>query len=85
MNRAIISGKINDIEYKLVDKGKIYALIIIKLEVEKCEKNILIIGKNKLADDIYRKYHIYDNIIINGYLKKTKDDVIIILKDIEKM
>lgn len=85
MNRAIITGEIKDIEYKLVDKGNVYALIIIKLKVEKCKKDILIIGKNKLADNVYREYNIYDKIIIDGYLRKIEDDIIIIFRDIEKI
>ena len=47
MNSVIISGTIKNIVYKLVDRGNIYALIILKLEVEKCKKNIEIIGKEK--------------------------------------
>ena len=43
MNSVIISGTIKNIVYKLVDRGNIYALIILKLEVEKCKKNIEII------------------------------------------
>lgn len=85
MNSVIISGTIKNIVYKLVDRGNIYALIILKLEVEKCKKNIEIIGKNRLADDIYRKYSVMDNVIINGYLRKIKDNMIIIVKDIEKI
>ena len=38
MNSVIISGTIKNIVYKLVDRGNIYALIILKLEVEKCKK-----------------------------------------------
>ena len=41
MNSVIISGTIKNIVYKLVDRGNIYALIILKLEVEKCKKNIM--------------------------------------------
>ena len=85
MNSVIISGTIKNIVYKLVDRGNMYALIILKLEVEKCKKNIEIIGKNRLADDIYRKYSAMDNVIINGYLRKIKDNMIIIVKDIEKI
>ena len=85
MNSVIISGTIKNIVYKLVDRGNIYALIILKLEVEKSKKNIEIIGKNRLADDIYRKYSVMDNVIINGYLRKIKDNMIIIVKDIEKI
>ena len=40
MNSVIISGTIKNIVYKLVDRGNIYALIILKLEVEKYKKNI---------------------------------------------
>lgn len=85
MNRVIVSGKINSLEYKLVDRGNIYALIVIKLKVEKCKGDIVIIGKNRLADDIYREYQVYDKIIINGFLRKIKEDIIIVLKDIEKI
>ena len=34
MNSVIISGTIKNIVYKLVDRGNIYALIILKLEVK---------------------------------------------------
>ena len=43
------------------------------------------VRKNRLADDIYRKYSVMDNVIINGYLRKIKDNMIIIVKDIEKI
>ena len=38
MNSVIISGTIKNIVYKLVDRVNIYALIILKLEVENVRK-----------------------------------------------
>ena len=35
MNKVIIAGTICNQTYKLVDKGKVYAIIFIKLKVEK--------------------------------------------------
>ncbi len=85
MNKIIVSGIINNIEYKLVDKGKVYAIVFIKLEVRKVSENILIISKNNKADEFYRNYIIGDEILIEGYLRKTKKDIIIVARDFEKI
>lgn len=50
MNRIIISGCIKNIDYRLVDKGKVYAILFIELQNEKSEANIQVIAKNGMAD-----------------------------------
>ena len=44
MNRIIISGCIKNIDYRLVDKGKVYAILFIELQNEKSEENIQVIA-----------------------------------------
>ena len=44
MNRIIISGCIKNIDYRLVDKGKVYAILFIELQNEKSEANIQVIA-----------------------------------------
>ena len=72
MNRIIISGCIKNIDYRLVDKGKVYAILFIELQNEKSEENIQVIAKNGMADFIYRKFEIESNILIEGYIQKTR-------------
>ena len=49
MNRIIISGCIKNIDYRLVDKGKVYAILFIELQNEKSEENIQVIAKNGIV------------------------------------
>lgn len=66
MNRIIISGRIKSIDYRLVDKGKVYAISFIELQNEKSKENLQVIAKNGMADLIYRKFEIESNILIDG-------------------
>ena len=50
MNRIIISGRIKSIDYRLVDKGKVYAISFIELQNEKSKENLQVIAKNGMAD-----------------------------------
>ena len=45
MNKVIIAGIIIDRTYKFVDKGKVYAIIVINLELEDHKENVKIIAK----------------------------------------
>lgn len=85
MNKVIIAGTICNQTYKLVDKGKVYAIIFIKLKVEKVKEEIEIIAKNNIADFMYRTYKIGDKILIEGYLQKTKEGLIVVVNNVEKI
>ena len=85
MNKVIIAGTIRNQTYKLVDKGKVYAIIFIKLKVEKVKEEIEIIAKNNIADFMYRTYKIGDKILIEGYLQKTKEGLIVVVNNVEKI
>lgn len=85
MNKVIIAGTIRNQTYKLVDKGKVYAIIFIKLKVEKIKEEIEIIAKNNIADFMYRTYKIEDKILIEGYLQKTKEGLIVVVNNVEKI
>lgn len=85
MNKVIIAGTICNQTYKLVDKGKVYAIIFIKLKVEKVKEEIEIIAKNNIADFMYRTYKIGDKILIEGYLQKTKERLIVVVNNVEKI
>ena len=75
MNRIIISG----------DKGKVYAILFIELQNEKSEANIQVIAKNGMADLIYRKFEIESNILIEGYIQKTRKNLIVVIRNAEEL
>ena len=83
MNRIIISGCIKNIDYRLVDKGKVYAILFI--ELQKSEANIQVIAKNGMADLIYRKFEIESNILIEGYIQKTRKNLIVVIRNAEEL
>ena len=85
MNKVIIAVTICNQTYKLVDKVKVYAIIFIKLKVEKVKEEIEIIAKNNIADFMYRTYKIGDKILIEGYLQKTKEGLIVVVNNVEKI
>ena len=83
MNRIIISGCIKNIDYRLVDKVKVYAILFIELQNEKSEANIQVIAKNGMADLIYRKFEI--DILIEGYIQKTRKNLIVVIRNAEEL
>ena len=85
MNRIIISGCIKNIDYRLVDKGKVYAISFIELQNEKSQENLQVIAKNGMADLIYRKFEIESNILIEGYIQKTRKNLMVIIRSVEKL
>ena len=85
MNRIIISGRIKNIDYRLVDKGKVYAISFIELQNEKSKENLQVIAKNGMADLIYRKFEIESNILIEGYIQKTRKNLMVIIRSVEKL
>lgn len=85
MNRIIISGCIKNIDYRLVDKGKVYAISFIELQNEKSKENLQVIAKNGMADLIYRKFEIESNILIEGYIQKTRKNLMVIIRSVEKL
>lgn len=85
MNRIIISGRIKSIDYRLVDKGKVYAISFIELQNEKSKENLQVIAKNGMADLIYRKFEIESNILIEGYIQKTRKNLMVIIRSVEKL
>ena len=85
MNRIITSGRIKSIDYRLVDKGKVYAISFIELQNEKSKENLQVIAKNGMADLIYRKFEIESNILIEGYIQKTRKNLMVIIRSVEKL
>ena len=85
MNRIIISGCIKNRDYRLVDKGKVYAISFIELQNEKSKENLQVIAKNGMADLIYRKFEIESNILIEGYIQKTRKNLMVIIRSVEKL
>lgn len=85
MNKVIILGKIIDIQYKLVDVGKIYAIAFINLKLNKSENAIKIMCKNDIADNIYRKFINGMEILIEGNLQMTKKGIIVNANYVEKV
>lgn len=85
MNRIIISGRIKSIDYRLVDKGKVYAISFIELQNEKSKENLQVIAKNGMADLIYQKFEIESNILIEGYIQKTRKNLMVIIRSVEKL
>ena len=65
--------------------GKVYAILFIELQNEKSEANIQVIAKNGMADLIYRKFEIESNILIEGYIQKTQKNLIVVIRNVEKL
>lgn len=85
MNKIYLTGKIKNIRYGLVDKGKIYAIAILKLKVKNSKNYITAICKNKNADIVYRVSKKDSNIIIEGYLRQIKKQYIVVIDIIESI
>lgn len=83
MNNVIISGKIGKIDFNLVDKGKICAIAFSKLKTEKALASIVF--ENELADFAFTQLKENQNILIEGHLKKTINDLIVIVDYIENI
>ena len=83
MNKVIIAGIIIDRTYKFVDK--VYAIIVINLELEDHKENVKIIAKNNIADYMYRFCKIKDKILIEGNLQNTTDGLMVIVNNVEKL
>ena len=55
------------------------------MQNEKSEENIQVIAKNGMADFIYRKFEIESNILIEGYIQKTQKNLIVVIRNVEKL
>lgn len=80
MNQVIVTGKVIDIDYKLVDKGKIYGIASIKLKIGRTNC-IKVVFLNELADSIYRESPTQHSILVMGYLREIKEKIVIIAED----
>lgn len=85
MNKIYLTGKIRNIRYGLVDKGKIYAIAILKLKVKDSKNYITAICKNKNADMVYKVAKKDSNITIDGYLRQIKRNYIVVINNIESI
>lgn len=83
MNLVIIFGEILSIEYKIIDKGKIYAIAFSEIKIEMEKTKIRVIFKNDIADEIFRNKKKGDKILIKGKLQNTKNGLYVIAKNIE--
>lgn len=84
MNLVIILGEILNIEYKIIDKGKVYAIAFSEIKIEMEKTKIKVIFKNDMADEIFRNKKMGDKILIKGRLQNTKNGLYIIAKNIEE-
>lgn len=85
MNKIYLTGKVRNIRYGLVDKGKIYAIAILKLKIKDSKNYITAICKNKNADIVYKFAKKDSNIIIEGYLRQIKNNYIVVIDNIESI
>lgn len=85
MNLVIISGKIIKIEYKIIDKGKVYAMAFIKMENDTTRDIIQLIAKNDNADEVFRKFNVGDRVLVQGHLQSIKNGIVVIVKNIDKI
>lgn len=85
MNLVILTGKISNIKYGLVDKGKIYSIAFIDIEVLKSKMPIQIICKNNEADYVYRNMNNGTNIILEGTIHQIKEKIIVFARKTEKI
>ena len=67
MNKVILSGKILEIKYRLVDRGKVYGIAFVTIKER--ENIIQLIMVNRLADKIFREFQIGDYILVEGKIK----------------
>ena len=82
MNKVILSGKILEIKYILVDKGKVCGIAFVMLKEN--ENNIQLIFVNKLADKIFREYQTGNYILVEGKVMKAKANLIVRVKEVYK-
>lgn len=85
MNKIYLTGKIKSIRYGLVDKGKIYAIAILKLKIKNCKNYIMIICKNENADFVYKYARENLSISLEGSLRQIKNKYIVVVKLIESI
>lgn len=85
MNLVILSGKISNIKYGLVDRGKIYSIAFLDVKVLKSEMPIQIICKNNEADYVYRNMNIGTNVILEGKIHETKEKFLVFVKKIKEI
>ncbi len=82
MNKVILSGKILEIKYKLVDKGKVCGIAFVMLKEN--ENNVQLIFVNKLADKIFREYQTGNYILVEGKVMKAKENLVVRVKEVYK-
>lgn len=82
MNKVILSGKILEITYKLVDRGKVYGIAFVTIEER--ENLIQLILVNSLADKMYREFKIGDYIFVEGRTMKSRTNLVVRVKEFYK-
>lgn len=82
MNKVILSGKILEITYKLVDRGKVYGIAFVNIEER--ENTIQLILVNSLADKMYREFKIGDYIFVEGRIMKSRTNLVVRVKEFYK-
>lgn len=83
MNKVILSGKILEIKYRLVDRGKVYGIAFVTIKER--ENIIQLIMVNRLADKIFREFQIGDYILVEGKIMKSKTNLIVRVKEFQKI
>lgn len=83
MNKVILSGKILEIKYRLVDRGKVYGIAFVTIKER--ENSIQLIMVNRLADKIFRGFQIGDYILVEGKIMKSKTNLIVRVKEFQKI
>lgn len=83
MNKVILSGKILEIKYRLVDRGKVYGIAFVTIKER--ENIIQLVMVNRLADKIFREFQIGDYILVEGKIMKSKTNLIVRVKEFQKI
>ena len=83
MNKVILSGKILEIKYRIVDRGKVYGIAFVTIKER--ENIIQLTMVNRLADKIFRGFQIGDYILVEGKIMKSKTNLIVRVKEFQKI
>ena len=85
MNKVILSGKILEIKYRLVDRGKVYGIAFVTI---KEKENIILGAEEKIINleyKIFRGFQIGDYILVEGKIMKSKTNLIVRVKEFQKI
>lgn len=95
LNRVFLDGKIIFLDYRLVDRGPIYAMIFMKIEASTMEEDVVngkkrvskkilnVVARDYIADYIFQHFKVGRFVNIFGHLRQVKRGYVTVVEDIE--